>query len=343
MHDFNYAVDTSTFPAYLKYADITPAHKKGDKTEKTNYRPVSILPPMSKIFERLLFSQIDRFMDHKLSIYQCGFRKSFNAQYSLILMLEKFRHSLDKREFTGAILTDLSKAFDCLDHELMIAKLDAYGFSSKALKLVHCYLKNRHQRVKVNHKYSSWNEITTGVPQGSVLGPLLFNIFLSDIFSFFQDSDLANYADDNTPYTCKHDTKSVLDKLQMDANELIKWVENNTLKANPDKYHLLLSEKDKTLSLTVGNHKICNSNNEKILGVNFDNKLTFHDHVSELCKKASKKLHALSRISHYMNINKRRVIMKAFIDSQFGYCPLIWMFHSRTLNNKINKIQEKKS
>ena len=87
--------------------------------------------------------------------------------------------------------------------------------------------------------------------------------------------------------------------------------------------------------------ELCNSNNEKILGVNFDNKLTFHDHVSELCKKASKKLHALSRISHYMNTNKRRIIMKAFIDSQFGYCPLIWMFHSRALNNKINRIQER--
>ena len=133
----------------------------------------------------------------------------------------------------------------------------------------------------------------------------------------------------------------VISKLEHDSNKLICWVSNNTLKANPDKFHLLLSEADTNVSVKVDNYEIFNSNCQKLLGIKIDNKLNFNEHVSDLCKKASQKLHALARVAPYMSIKKRRIIMKAFINSQFGYCPLIWMFHSRTLNNRINKIQER--
>ena len=122
---------------------------------------------------------------------------------------------------------------------------------------------------------------------------------------------------------------------------LLTWVENNGLKANPDKFHLLLSEKDENVSIMVDNYVVENSNCEKLLGIKIDNALTFHEHVSELCSKASQKLHALSRVSQYMNIDQRKLVMRAFISSQFGYCPLVWMFHSRKLNNRINKIHER--
>ena len=223
----------------------------------------------------------------------------------------------------------------------MLAKLNAYGFDYNSIKLIHCYLTNRYQRVKVNCDYSSWTEIINGVPQGSILGPLLFNIYLSDLFIFFQESDLANYADDNTPYACEKDIEAVLIKLEQDSKRLIEWVCYNSLKANPDKFHLLLSSDDTNLLVNVDNYEIFNSNCEKLLGVKFDNKLKFNEHVSGLCKKASQKLHALARIAHYMSTEKRRIIMKAFINSQFGYCPLVWMFHDRTLNRRINKIQER--
>ena len=200
---------------------------------------------------------------------------------------------------------------------------------------------NRYQRVKVNSNYSFWREIISGVPQGSILGPLLFNIYVSDLFLFLNESNIANYADDNTLYACEKDMDIVINKLEHDCNDLITWVNNNILKANPDKFHLLLSETDRNLSANVDNYEIFNSNYQKLLGIKIDNKLKFNEHVSGLCKKASQKLHALARIAQYMTIEKRRIIMNTFINSQFGYCPLIWMFHSRVLNNRINKIQER--
>ena len=341
LSDFNKSIDFGNFPVNFKNADVTPAHKNSARTDKFNYRPVSILPAMSKIYERLLYDQMNNYMEFKLSDNLCGFRKGRSAQHCLIVMLEKWRSTLDMRGFSGVLLTDLSKAFDSLSHDLLLAKLNAYGFSYNAIKLIHDYLVNRHQRVRINSKYSSWSEILNGVPQGSILGPLLFNIYLSDLFLFTEDSDIANYADDNSPYACKMDVKSVISKIEEDSKTLLNWVKNNGMKANPNKFHLMLSHPDENISVNVDSYQIKNSKSEKLLGITIDNKLSFNEHVSGLCMKASQKLHALARVANYMNTDKLRLIMKAFINAQFGYCPLVWMFHSRTLNNRINNIHER--
>ena len=135
--DFHKAIKSGVFPDNLKYADVSPAFKKGDRLNKANYRPVSVLSSLSKIFERLIFAQVNTYMDPKLSIYQCGFRKNMSAQNCILLLLEKWKTCLDNKGKTGVLLMDLSKAFDCLDHELLIAKLDAYGFGDNALKQLH--------------------------------------------------------------------------------------------------------------------------------------------------------------------------------------------------------------
>ena len=135
----------SKFPENLKTADITPAYKKGKKYIKENYRPVSILPNLSKIFEKHIFKQMSHFFENILSKYQCGFRKGFSTQHCLLAMLEKWKRSVDNGKAFGALLTDLSKAFDCLDHELLIAKPNPYEFSLTTSKLIHDYLSNRKQ------------------------------------------------------------------------------------------------------------------------------------------------------------------------------------------------------
>ena len=151
----------------MKRADITSIHKKDSKSAKNNYRPVSILSNTSKLYERIMFKQMSEYFENSFfSKYQCGFRKSFSAQHCLISMLEKWKSATDNIKSFGAFLTDLSKAFDCLSHNLLIAKLNAYGFSMSGLRFVDSYHKNRMQRAKINSEYSSWEEIMLGVPQG---------------------------------------------------------------------------------------------------------------------------------------------------------------------------------
>ena len=211
---YNNTIKASQFYQNLKLADITPAHKKGQKDMKDNYRQVSILPNLSKIFEKLIFKEISQFFDKIFSKYQCGFRKGFSTQQCLLAMLEKWKRAIDNGKCFGALLTDLSKAFDCLEHELLIAKLNAYGFHLSALKLIHDYLSNRKQRTKINSTYSKWHDILFGVPQGSMLGPLLFNIYLIDLFFVIEDTDIASYADDITPYLTDDTIEGVIKSLE---------------------------------------------------------------------------------------------------------------------------------
>ena len=190
--NINFCIENSIFPSDLKVVDVTPVFKKKSKTSKDNYRPISILPNISKIYERYLYNQMQTYFDNLLSKYQCGFRKGYNAQHCLVYMIEKWKESADSGEAFGAFMTDFSKAFDCLHHELLIAKLDAYGFDIKSVKLIQQYLSNRKQRVKVGNAYSSWKDIFYGIPQGSILGPLILNIFLCDLFYFLEGVAVAS-------------------------------------------------------------------------------------------------------------------------------------------------------
>ena len=215
-----------------------------------------------------------------------GFGKCTVPNICLILMLEKWKQCIDKGGSSGALLTDLSKAFDCLSHDLLIAKLKAYGFSYEALELIYCYLSTRSQRVRINSHYSAWSEIISGVPHGSILGPLRFNVYLSNLFMFIGDSSNANYADDTTPYALGKDLNSVISKLEDDSLRLFDWLRNNILKANPNKSHLLLNSCDTSLVASINGNHISNEKYVELLGIAIDNELDFNKHVYGLCMQA---------------------------------------------------------
>ena len=246
-NNFNNNIINRIFPINLKLSDITPTHKKNDRLLKENYRPISIFPAISKIYEKLMAEELNKYFEHKFSIFQCDFRKGFNAQHCLIYMIEKWKISLDKKGAGGALLADLSKAFDCLDHDLLIAKLEAYGVGYPSLHLINSYLSNRIQRVKVNSTFNSSWESLYGVPQGSILGHLLFNIYLCDLFNSLDDPTIVNYADDNTPFSIAHDINSVIKKIESNSIKLFQWLANNVVKANHENSHLLLSNKHNNL------------------------------------------------------------------------------------------------
>ena len=177
--------------------------------------------------------------------------------------------------------------------------------------MLQSYLSNRKQRTKINDAYSKYCEILFGVPQGSILGPLLFSIYICDMFYDICDCDIASYADDNTPYASSSSLDPLINKLEESANNLFQWFGNNHMKTNADKCHLLFTG-NYEVSANINELEIESSKKEKLLGISIDTTLSFEHHITSLCKKVS----------------------------QFNYCPLIWMFHNRALNNRINKIHE---
>jgi len=223
----------------------------------------------------------------------------------------------------------------------LIAKLEAYGFGKEALGLIASYLTNRKQRTKIGNNFSTWHDINDGVPQGSILGPLLFNIYMRDMFYFLGEENVLNYADDTTPFASGESWEQVGDVLAQKAAIIFEWLKNNQMKGNAEKSELIANNTSKEIFITIQNEKIFNGNSGKILGIVFDNSLTFETHINIICKKASQKISALARVASYMSIEKRRNLMNAFFRSQFNYCSLVWMFHVRKLEKKINYLHER--
>ena len=234
---------------------------------------------------------------------------------------------------------NLSKAYDCLPHDLHIAKLEAYGFSNDSLQLVCSYLESRHQRVKIGSYKSSRKKIKIGVPQGSVLGPLLFNIFINDLFLMSLESEICNFADDNAIFACGNTIKEIVIKLENDLGRLLVWFSKNGMIANPEKFQIMflgLSDQ-RRLRLNIEGQKLSATDTVKLLGIQIDKKLKFNKHIHEICSKVNQKVSAFARLNKYLSPDQATKICDTIILSNFNYCPLVWLFCNNAANDEINR------
>ena len=339
----NRSIVTGEFPAKLKQADIIPVHKKDDTTVKSNYRPISILPTVSKIFEKIIYIQIEEYMQKFFNPILCGFRKGYSTQHAVLNLLQNWQKSLDKGEIVGTLLMDLSKAYDCIPHDLLIAKLNAYGLSRDSLKLMYNYLQERKHRVTINGTSSSWLDMLLGVPQGSILGPLLFNIFLNDIFLFIIICIICNFADDNSLYTSGTSIELVKSRLEIDVKTMIEWFKVNSMAANPGKFQIMFLgvNSNENILFNFESTILTAKNEVRLLGIDIDHKLNFTKHIDLICKQASQKTNAILRIRKFLSSKKAHKLIQAFVMPRFYYCPIVWMFCSRQFLTLINKLHKR--
>ena len=339
----NNSISLSKYPDLNKRAEVSPLYKKCDQLSKENYRPLSILTSTSKVFEGIMCDQILNYISTYLSNNLAAYRKLYSCNNVLVKCIENWRKALDNNHHVGCILIDLSKAFDSLPHGLLTAKLHAYGLSQEACSFILNYLRCRKQTVKLGNIRSEWSELKTGVPQGSLLGPLLFNIFINDfIFDLQNSCNVYNYADDNT-LSFSHSNPSIIkDRLQEASSKAIEWFSSNFMKANPSKFQaIILSRYEVSIDFVIAGHQVKSEKSVKLLGVNIDDKLNFNLHVTNICKKAARQINALQRICKYVDQSSRLSIYESFIASNFVYCTLVYNTFTITQDRKLEKLNER--
>ena len=248
-----------------------------------------------------------------------AYREKYSTNHVLIRLIENWKKALYEKFLVGTVLMDLSKAFDCIPPDLLIAKLHAYGFNLKSVTFVYSYLKRRNQKVNVNNVLSDFLTLRSGVPQGSILGPILFNIFLNDLLSTLKVSNLFNFADDKTISATADNIGHLMLTLKHESEVAVKWFTENQVIVNPGKFQAMILQNSRnsnnyeTVKLKIESAKIETKNTIKLLGITIDNKLNFEEHVSELCKKASMQLNAISRLQRFMVKEQKEALINSFI------------------------------
>jgi len=345
----NLSIEKSIFPDLLKMAKITPLHKKDSKLNHLNYRPISLLSALSKIFEKVLYVRMYNFITNNNLFYgrQYGFRHKHSTNHALISLTENIKSHLDKKNIVCGIFIDLEKAFDTVNHAILSDKLYQYGFRGDFNSLMKSYLFNRKQFVSINGFDSKIKTITCGVPQGSSLGPLLFLIYINDFRHCLINSYSGHFADDTYIMYANKNIKSIETVINYELKLAIKWMNLNKLSLNVDKTNLILFHSKykkldlKKFSIKLNGKKLLPVDFVKYLGMYIDKHLSWDYHISQLAKKLSRSNGILSKLRYNTPINVRIQVYYAIFYSYLNYGCNMWGLTFEANLNIIRILQKK--
>ena len=335
------------FPDRCKIAKVLPLYKKENVQLCSNYRPISLLSVFSKIFEKCMYKRLYKFLEKFNILYknQFGFRSKHSTSHALISLIEYIKKELDSGKLVCGIFIDLQKAFDTVDHEILLSKLDYYGIRDICKDWFASYLKNRHQFVSLGNYQSDLKLIKCGVPQGSNLGPLLFLIYINDITSIFEQCNVWLFADDTHLNFSSKKISTIETVMNYELKHFVTWLKANKLSLNEEKTQMVLFQSLNTppgnITIKINKYKLNCSDFFKYLGVMIDKNLSWNYHIEHLCQKLSQAIGILSRVRNYVPIESRISIYYSIFFSYLTYGCLVWQFTTQSNISKLVLLQKR--
>ena len=342
---FNMSIEQGVFPQNLKNAKVVPIHKSGSPFLIKNYRPISLLPIVSKFFEKLMHRKLSKFLDRIEFLNDCqyGFRKGLDTTDALLKFMFEAHNSLHESSNLIAVFLDLSKAFDTVSIDILLNKLEHIGVRGSAKQWFRSYLTNRTQYVIINNKVSHTGSVTIGVPQGSILGPLLFLIYINDMRQACNLLECVQYADDTTLYLSGNNLDSVCQTMNSQLQLIDHWLQLNKLSLNITKTHYMLFTRSNlaTQNISMRNVSLERVDQTKFLGVIVDKNLSFKGHVDTLCKKLSSAIGAIKRVRFFLPDSVVKILYFSLVYPRLLYGICVWGSSGVGNFNRVNSLQRK--
>lgn len=345
-HFINICLSKGIFPKQLKVAVVKPIYKGGERKILSNYRPISILPYISKILEKLIYIRLMAFLQENDIINECqyGFQKGLSTYMPLILLQEKITKAFEKGRSVVGIYLDLRKAFDTVDIEILLSKLKKYKIDSVALKLIRSYVSERTQCVKVDEYISDICNVNMGVPQGSILGPLLFILYINDFPSICINATCLLYADDTALFFESNDQQHLQSMLDSELPKINEWLNTNKLSLNTEKtYYQLYSNTCNVTNVIVSlnGKNIKPVDKVKYLGVYIDDKLSWKYHINHLANILSRNVGILYRCKFFFERKQLMMLYNSLVLPYINYCCIVWGHTFPSYINKLALLQKK--
>ena len=345
----NHSFNSGKYIDILKISKTIPTYKnKGSKLECNNYRPISLLSNINKIFEKIMYKRLYDFLEHNNCIFrnQFGFRAHHSTIHALISITEDVRQALDANNIACGVFIDLQKAFDTVDHEILLRKLQYYGIRGTANDWFQSYLINRKQYVTINGYDSKIVNMHYGVPQGSVLGPLLFLIYINDLHTAIKFSTTRHFADDTNLLIKNKSPKQLQKQLNIDLGQLCKWLKANKISLNASKTELIIFKHPNKpinydLKIKINGKRLYPSKFVKYLGIFIDSHLNWNYQSEALSTKLSRAVGMLAKIRHYVPVNTLRSIYHGIFSSLLTYGSQIWGQFNNKYISRLEKLQNR--